>query len=411
MNLEQFYPGTTIYSVEYLDNAIIIHTEPDLKKEVRVIHDLPMLGKCVVVKVSKDASYEWIDVEDNTKRLNLLITSCCKYAPDEHSMEDLLELSYNRCSPDSICEIVRSNSNFQPKTSFTTSESGHDTCSSNSKTQRLKNILQDILENGIPCPADTSTHPVSNDGDSELRMTDFTYRDLKEYLMKQLDLESLSLQTLHQAIHTYFPDYMPASKPDNLYLYLQNTDDSNLLRNDIDYASQYYSTDYRYYKMEQAPMPKYDFVGQILSEITPKEYLSFSVSAWIFEGNYIQWMNWFESSVRTFPVIQLQNGLLCLQAATYDFKKDKFVCNSAVNIPPMKTDADQTTRAFIPLCYGQPDYRMQKYEAYSYLSTLTIPYDATVEIGISDNCVRFRTYQGTKLIPRLRLKKYWFNTL
>lgn len=195
MNFEDYYPGATIHNVEYLENIIIIHTEADPEKEVRTINDLPMFGKSVLIRVSEDASYEWIGVTSKTKRLNKLITSCCKSAPDEDSMEELVALNNVRCSPFEPCIIIDSNRDLYEKSSVPVPVSKRDNRGRTSTfnyellIEALRKIEHDKGIYYYHMPSEywiTKRDELVFNDEGVVIDTNYTYRKLPEYLNKEI---------------------------------------------------------------------------------------------------------------------------------------------------------------------------------------------------------------------------------
>ena len=98
MNLKKYYPNTSIKNIELDNDIIIIHTASS-ERETRNIHDLPIFGKKVIIKVSEDKKYSWMDTNGNTKRLNNFISLCCRAVEDGHTIEHILTLSGIRLCP------------------------------------------------------------------------------------------------------------------------------------------------------------------------------------------------------------------------------------------------------------------------------------------------------------------------
>lgn len=88
--------------------------------------------------------------------------------------------------------------------------------------QEIKNVLRnglpDTHDTDSPVEEDISIYDFIEDSDSGNaaipRHPVSSYRELREYLLSAVDgLDTLSLETLHKIMHTYFPDFrFPSSK-------------------------------------------------------------------------------------------------------------------------------------------------------------------------------------------------------
>lgn len=415
MDFRQYYPDTPITGLEYQEDMIIIHTEIDRKKETRNIHDLPVFGRGVIIKVSSDASYPWIGKDDYTQRLNKFIIACCKSVTDGNTLEEILALDNVRCSPNEPIEIINSDLSFYKKPPI----SSHSEKSQNRGAKRKKNyitlpdVLKDILTNGIPVEDDETTDQLSliPESDTETRHPVSSYRELQDYLRQNFEgMENISLQTLHKTLHSYFPDFsFRSSKSNGLNDYNHGYREFTQIYTDV-FISPYDNWMERYKRVQPKPI-KPSISGrhysEILNEVKDKEVISVSVSAEEFLPIYREWISFFYFYLRLVPGIQIKEGEFFLLFMTYNLEEDQYIVAQKYRTGIKSIQIKQDVPVNEPVCLyrGKYTYGMDGLQGYSVLDKMIFPDSGEIEIGIGE-CVRFSSSSDNYLIPILTTRKY-----
>ena len=417
MNLNQYYPGIPITYIENQDNLIIIHTELDVEKETYTIHDLPMFGTPVVIKISSTTPYNWIAENGNTKRLNQFIYSCCETIPDGNIFEDILSLDNILCSPSDPIDILFSDIPDYKKASTPCNirkESGRG-AKSKVNYRKLRAAIKDILTNGLSYEHNESFEYLplilSTDKESENVKFDPSYREILSYLRENIKgMENLSLQTLHQTMEKYFPDFSLQSKnPKNYEDYAKGSNDFSQLYFDLNNAV-YQSEDKEYQRIQLKPAKiniESNSYEEILKEIKEREILSASVSKDIFMDKYHSWIANLAFFCHYTPGIQIENGNLYLLYMYFSTEDGQFrpVEKIEMKCTSLQTKKERTTTEIKCLYYGKYTYGKHEYKSYGALSQMRFPDADEIEIGIGD-CIRFSAGNTNYLIPLLTIKKY-----
>lgn len=417
MNFEDYYPGTHIKQIEYQDDIIIIHAESSPRKKVRTIHDLPIFGKKVIIKISDGDSYEWIGTKHNTKRLNKFITCCCRLSRDGNILEDLLALGNIRCAPSEVGDIIPANSSLYDHATAPVSLPRTDTRGAKPKLDfpALNEALKDVLSNGLPCkkPDDDCQLRFSVIDYSQTRLFDFSYRKIQEYIRENIpEMENLSLQTLYQYMKANFPKnaFLPA-KPSNISIYRTAYNDY--------FQLYFYEDDSNYcdkeshYRLVDTKPAKSAIEGknyaEILENAKKHESLTLTVSASEFRPLYFSWISTLLFVHRLTPAIELYEGDLSLLWMSFDAENNEYVPTKIPTddfLPRITTDADPTVTVTRLLYHGVFKYGMLCPKWHGALIHMVIPKEGKIEIGIAENFVRFSFPDNNYLIPTLKIRNF-----
>ena len=419
MNIEEYYPDTPIRDIEYTEDAIIIHTAPP-EKETTTIHDLPILGKGVIIKVSSDADYPWMDKNNPlyTARLSEYMHACVKTIPDGLSFEKVLALDNVRCTPDEPFEIFHTQKGLAENLPLPVTPPARG-AKSKINYENLLPEISNVLRNGIPDTPDTdspaekglSIYDFIGDSDSGNaaipRHPVSSYRELREYLLSAVDgLDTLSLETLHKIMHTFFPYFrFPSSKSANVSDYRKTYDDYLQMKfEDVGISPETRFQAYR--QMELKPV-KIALSGrtyeQRLQKIKDKESATVTIPARDFKESFTEWRANAVCFCRLVPAIQIINKTVRFLLMTYDPKQKQF-------LPVEPYTVTLTNTGYLNLLYketkflylGELSYGLWKYTRYSALKNMEIPDSGKIEIGIGD-CIRFSTDTDNYLIPTLEV--------
>lgn len=428
MDLEEYYPETPIVQIEQDESTIIIHTaEPE--KEVRTIQDLPIFGKGVVIRVTSDADYPWIDKDYNmyTVRLNEFILSCMKAVPDSAALEKILGLDNIRISPTDPIDIFiskkkRGKSNSTQLPAVKTQTRGAKT---RIDYERLIDEISYVLENGILEEIDESDYCKDEFGNTYIplfppskedllvRRPVSSYRELQEYLLNTIEgLDTLSLETLHKVMHTYFPGFnFPSTKPANISSYGKSSVDFGQMHFDSLACKYQYKHWGQYYKQIELKPVRISIKGnrydERLDEAKSLEVLSITVSAEDFKQPFRTWLTHALSWCRLIPAIQIKNQTLFFQLMEYDVEQRQFfpIDELTTSVTKIRSYVNMifTIQKFLYL--GPRTYGLQEYSHWSSIDDMEIPEYENIEIGIGD-CIRFSTSKDTYLVQTLEVKEH-----
>ena len=417
MNLKKYYPNTSIKNIELDNDIIIIHTSSS-ERETRNIHDLPIFGKKVIIKVSEDKKYSWMDTNGNTKRLNNFISLCCRAVEDGHTIEHILTLSGIRLCPSDYDTIKA----LTAKRSVSTHININDFSSGRGrKTGTNYNFIVDTIRNllttGIPDndSSDTTSDYFLNNEFANIynraRSTTThkpTIREIQKYFKENTDFDAPSLSTIHKILHT---ELSKDGQPSGNFFHYQKADvdfRQNLIFDDK-YHNHYHTLEDEYKTLEFQPK-KIDIQGtsisQILTEIKSNEKFVFTASATDFYTTYQQWSSYFEIVLRLCPCIIIRDQILYFSFATYNTTQARFGAFREFSFP-LKINAtlfpDNELVRF--LYTGKRDFGMRHYTERGALFNLDIPKEGTIEIGIGE-CLRISTQKDNYLIPFLEFTEH-----
>lgn len=416
MNIEEYYPDTPIRDIEYTEDAIIIHTAPP-EKETTTIHDLPILGKGVIIKVSSDADYPWMDKNNSpyTTRLSEYMHACVKTIPDGLSFEKVLALDNVRCTPDEPFEIFHSQKESAGNIHLSVTPPARG-AKSKINYESLLLEISNVLRNGIPdtdspVEKDLSIYNFIEGSDSDNaaipRHPVSSYRELREYLLSAIDgLNTLSLETLHKIMHTFFPDFrFPSSKSANVSDYKKTYDDYLQMKfEDVGTSPETRFQAYR--QMELKPV-KIALSGktyeQRLQEIKDKESAIVTIPVRDFKEPFTEWLANAICFCRLVPAIQIINKTVRFLLMTYDPEQKQFLPVEPYTVTITNTGNLNLLYKETKFLYlGERSYGLWKYTQYSALKNMEIPDSGKIEIGIGD-CIRFSTDTDNYLIPTLEV--------
>lgn len=412
MNIEEYYPDTPIRDIEYTEDAIIIHTAPP-EKETTTIHDLPILGKGVIIKVSSDADYPWMDKNNSlyTARLSEYMHACVKTIPDGLSFEKVLALDNVRCTPDEPFEIFHTPKGLAENLPLPVTPPARG-AKSKINYESLLPEISNVLRNGIPdtdSPVEKglSIYDFIEDSAAIPRHPVSSYRELREYLLSAVNgLETLSLETLHKIMHTFFPDFrFPSSKSANVSDYKKTYDDYLQMKfEDVGTPPETRFQTYR--QMELRPV-KIALSGrtyeQRLQEIKDKESATVTIPARDFKEPFTEWLANAVCFCRLVPAIQIINKTVRFLLMTYDPEQKQFLPVEPYTVTITNTGNLNLLYKETKFLYlGERSYGLWKYTRYSALKNMEIPDSGKIEIGIGD-CIRFSTDTDNYLIPTLEV--------
>lgn len=415
MNLEKYYPCTSIESIEVTDDIVIIHTDSS-EKENKNICDLPIFGKKVIIKISKDKTYPWMDTNGNTKRLNDFIASCCKTIKDGHTLEHILTLNGIRlCPPDynGIYDLALKRHTKINNAKFS--------CERGQKTSLDYNFICDTIYNlytvGIPdktissLSSGYSLFDETDDYQKNISTHKPTLREIQEYFIENTDIGKLSLSTIYDVSQYVLKSFTPYAHPIEFPLY-QETSGNFGQEHVFDY--QYhgnYETWFEEYRTLELKPAKINIQGttypQILAEIKTKEEFTLTVSAADFYDKYMKWRCDLNTFLRLYPYIGIKNQTFYLSHADYILEREDFHPLPPENryaITPLSSiRPDAEIHKFI--YKGKCDFDMMNYIERGAVFNLEIPKEGTIEIGIGD-CLRISTPNDNYLIPFLEITKH-----
>lgn len=412
MNFDELYPRTPITNIEYTDREIIIHTQKDPAHEKNTVEDLPMFDKRVIVKIASSKRYPWMSLSCPyySWRLIDFISTSKRYVPEGFAFEAFLStnhiyttvaklvalLTYQEISG---CQSTLKLNNFR-KSQTRGAKSSID-------YQTLREIISDVLAKGIPKEENvdclfpvTTYHKVTS------------YRELLTYLKKKNPAFShLSLQTLHQFVHTNFPNTVfqhYASDGRSFYRSVNNDLTQlyfeEIILPDAKLRKTYKKFTLRPHKFSLTSMEE----PAILKEVISQETLSCSMSLSVFRDAYSKWMSNFLLFFRLIPTIILEDGNLHLIISFYDVKYKAFatIRNSAylTELPPLPVNVRGNSDGIGVLLYpGQYRYAMDGFERSGALQNMVFPDGDEIEIGFGEY-VRFSSSDTHYLIPKLESK-------
>lgn len=428
MDLEKYYPTTPIIQIEQDENSITIHTaEPE--KEVRTIQDLPIFGKKVTIKVTSDADFPWIDKDYNTYtvRVTEFILSCMKAVPDSASLEEILGLDNIRISPSDPIYIFISKKEKGKLNSTQLPAVKTQTRGAKTKIdyERLIDEISYVLENGILEEIDESEYckdkfgntyiPLFPPSKEDLLVTHpvSSYRELQKYLLNNIEgLNTLSLETLHKVMHTYFPGFnFSSAKPANISSYAKSSRDFEQLHFDSLPCKYQYKHWENYYKQLEFKPVKISINGNCyderLNEVKNLESFSVTISTEEFKKPFKTWLANALTWCRLIPAIQIKNQTLFFQLVEYDVEQRQFfpVDEFTTSVTKIRSYVNMifTIQKFLYL--GFRTHGLRSYNQWSSIANMEIPLNENIEIGIGD-CIRFSTSKATYLVPTLEVKEH-----